>query len=101
MLWKVRAKCIDATWRHAGDGCVVSSTYAVGNDCRTAVSGSTDVPVFRILPDWYMAALPPSTAAPPMGVHVRVPRLKIWLAVGSSAVDDTSSRPSASTNTWG
>ena len=70
-LWKARALAIDATCRHAGVGWVMSSTNAVGA-AEPAVPLSAAVPLFKIFPGRYIAALWPSLTTGSTVVQVEV-----------------------------
>src|SRR5271169_3522746 len=73
-VWYVRGYFIAAVACQVGEDCVMSNREAMVDEFRVAVSGSTEVPVFRNFPVRYMTELPPSTAAPPTAVHFCVVR---------------------------
>ena len=96
-LWNARACAIDATCRQAGDGRVVSSTNAVAA-ATPVVPLSAAVPLFRILPGRYMAALWPSFTIGSTDDHEPVVRLSLLVATGCSLEPASSTVPSGRTN---
>src|SRR4051794_24200313 len=97
LFWNARGNFIDATWRQAGDGWVMSMTNAV-LAALPVVPLSAAVPVLRILPGRYMTALWPSRTTGSIIDHVPEARLSARVSYGCSFDPADSTRPSGSTN---
>ena len=100
-LLYARGYAMGAVWRHAGDGCVMSSTNVDVTEGLRANDGSEAVPDCSTFPGRYIAALEPSTTVGSTVAQVWAAMSSVRVKVAVSEEPVSRTFPSGSTNANG